>query len=669
MFVSSERQVKKIDTPPIIGQKISHYHILRELGEGGMGKVYLAQDTKLKRQVALKILPPEVAKDPERILRLRQEAKDASQLNHPNIITIYEVGCSKGIPFIASEYIDGETLYEKLLREPLALSQVLRITLQIAKALVASHEIGLIHRDIKPQNIMLRHKDGWVKVIDWGLAKSSGNEKWKIDLTRTTKKMFGYDDEWGTLAYLSPEQLQKKKIDARSDIWNLGIMLYEMLTRSHPFLRKSPFETIAAIQKDEFTPLDEDKPKELTHILRRSLHKDPEKRYQAVKDFQLDIEELKDDLKIAGVLDTSTTPPFKPARIGRKNYPYKNIFITVVLILTTAGFGYGFWYSQSLKKQARNHVVAGYKFLKERKKESLLMAKAEFEKAAEKDPNYALAFVGLADFYVLSEEYIGTPSSETLPMAEDYIKQALTINDSLGEAYATLGFIRAKQWKWVEAESLYKKAINLNREYSTARQWYCLHLRVTGNGNFEDSLRQIEVAFRLDSSSPMIYTNLVIAYLLQNDLDNSIKHGKELVALYPDSWQGHSWLGLAYLKQGNKAKAIEQLKKAVENSGRSHTLLANLGYGYAYFKENGEAQKIIKELEELYDQKKAIGQDLAKVFAGLEDKERAFDWLDKDLKARSGDLPNISWHPAFDSLRGEPRYNMLLVGINLKPTP
>lgn len=236
------------------GKQISHYKILSPLGAGGMGEVYLAEDTRLRRRVALKVLPEAVARDKDRLRRFEQEAFAASALNHPNILTIYEFGAEGETHFLAAELVDGETVRARLQRAPLALDEALDIAVQTAQALGAAHGAGIIHRDIKPENVMIRH-DGLVKVLDFGLAKLV--EQAPLD-TEAETRMQGLTRAGtivGTVAYMSPEQGRGRTIDARTDLFSLGVVLYEMLTRRHPFLGETNHHTMVAILEKEPPPL------------------------------------------------------------------------------------------------------------------------------------------------------------------------------------------------------------------------------------------------------------------------------------------------------------------------------------------------------------------------------------------------------------------------------
>ncbi len=212
------------------GASIGHYRIVTKIGTGGMGEVYLAQDAKLERQVALKVLLDEVAGDEERVRRFVQEAKAASALNHPNILTVYEIGEFEHTRYIATELIKGETLRDRLRGEPMTLREVLDVAMQVAAALNAAHGAGIVHRDIKPENIMLRD-DGIVKVLDFGLAKLNANPAGQADSEDATRAQVNTRPGvvMGTVLYMSPEQARGKETDARCDVWSLGVVMYEML--------------------------------------------------------------------------------------------------------------------------------------------------------------------------------------------------------------------------------------------------------------------------------------------------------------------------------------------------------------------------------------------------------------------------------------------------------
>ena len=292
---------------------ISHYRIVSKLGAGGMGEVYLAEDTKLDRQVALKILPPEVADDKDRMDRFVREAKSASALNQPNIITIYEIGETEGTHFIATEYIQGETLHTQLKQSPLELRAALDIAIQMASALDAAHRAGIIHRDIKPENVMIR-PDGLVKILDFGIAKLTFK---KTELTdeeaATAVKPQGTSPGViiGTANYMSPEQARGKEVGAQSDIFSFGIVLYEMVTGKRAFVGENALDVIGAILHTEPTPLNQltpDLPHEIERIINKTLRKDPNTRYQTARDLLTDLKDAREELEFQDKLERTVAP-------------------------------------------------------------------------------------------------------------------------------------------------------------------------------------------------------------------------------------------------------------------------------------------------------------------------------------------------------------------------
>src|SRR5688572_18993055 len=278
------------------GTRLGRYEIRAPLGKGGMGEVYLAHDPELGRPVALKLLPPEVAADAERMRRFAQEAKAASALNHPNILTIYEVGGADSARFIASEFVDGVTLRERLAGRPIALDEALDIALQAASALAAAHAAGIVHRDVKPENLMIR-PDGWVKVLDFGLAKLAPPAAELGDAPTQTGLATEAGVVMGTARYMSPEQACGLAVDARTDVWSLGVVLYEMIAGRLPFPGTTSGEVLAAVlqQPDplplaRFTP---NVPPDLERFVSRALARKREERYQAMHDLALDLKGLK----------------------------------------------------------------------------------------------------------------------------------------------------------------------------------------------------------------------------------------------------------------------------------------------------------------------------------------------------------------------------------------
>src|SRR5215510_10103110 len=321
------------------GTRFDRYEIISPIGAGGMGQVYLARDTRLERKVALKLLLDERTKDDQRVLRFEQEARAASALNHPNIITIYEIGDSGSTHFIATEFIEGLTLRKILAEGKMPVIAALDVAIQVASALSAAHEAGIIHRDIKPENVMLR-RDGIVKVLDFGLAKlietGVGSGEWGAGSGKSGAESGGLGVEtktlsplpthhsplqtdpgtvMGTATYMAPEQARGWRVDARADIFSLGVVLYEMVAGRAPFDGPTPIDIMTQVLDRDPRPLTSfsyGAPVELQRIVAKAMRKDREERYQTVKDLSIDLKSLKREL------EATTTLSYPSSSSGRE---------------------------------------------------------------------------------------------------------------------------------------------------------------------------------------------------------------------------------------------------------------------------------------------------------------------------------------------------------------
>jgi len=294
--------------------RLGPYKVISPLGSGGMGEVYLAEDTRLHRKVALKVLPADLASDRSRMHRFHQESMAAAALNHPHIAHIYEIGEAAGVHFIAMEYIDGDTVRHRI-NQGMKLLEILEIGFQTSTALVAAHGAGIIHRDIKPENIMVR-RDGYIKLLDFGLAKLSEPEDTTTEPDATTKAMVhtAAGTVIGTANYMSPEQAKGIHIDTRTDLWSLGVVLYEMVTGQLPFRGETSAESISLILQREPAPLTRfahEVPAELERIVTKALTKDREERYQTAKDMLIDLRNLKRKLEVDAEIERTVAPELR----------------------------------------------------------------------------------------------------------------------------------------------------------------------------------------------------------------------------------------------------------------------------------------------------------------------------------------------------------------------
>jgi len=311
----------------LTGRTLLHYSITEKIGEGGMGVVYKARNLHLDRSVAINVLPPEAVADPERKRRFLQEAKAASGLNHPNIIQVYDINSDGGVDFIAMEHIAGRTLDRHIGRRGLPLGDALKYAVQIADALAAAHAAGIVHRDVKPANVIVTEK-GFIRVLDFGLAKLT--QPMPSDISGEVSAMKSLTEEgriMGTVAYLSPEQAEGKPVDARSDIFSFGSVLYEMVTGRRAFQGDSNLSTLSAILKQEPVPCGPGIPADLEEIISRCLHKDPARRFQYMADVKVELEELREQTE-PGHKENGV--PVSPA-LGRKSAVWGALSVLVIL--------------------------------------------------------------------------------------------------------------------------------------------------------------------------------------------------------------------------------------------------------------------------------------------------------------------------------------------------
>jgi transposase-like protein len=330
----------------MIGRTISHYRILAKLGEGGMGEVYRARDTKLDREIAIKVLPPELAWDPERLERFEREAKAVAALNHPNIVTIYSVEDSDGVHFITMELVEGRTLAEIVTTAGFSLDRFFDLALPLADAVSSAHSKGVVHRDLKPANIML-DQEGRLKILDFGLAKlfdpaigTSASAQDPTVVLASSPTVAG--SVLGTADYMSPEQAEGKPVDHRSDLFSLGIILYEVLTGKHPFRGDSQASTISALLRDIPEPVSEVRPalpRHLGRIIGRCLDKQADSRYQSALDLRIDLERLKRETESA-----LTSEEREATAGGRATWRVpRSFWIAGVAIVATVAIALGFW--------------------------------------------------------------------------------------------------------------------------------------------------------------------------------------------------------------------------------------------------------------------------------------------------------------------------------------
>jgi serine/threonine protein kinase len=337
------------------GQQLGSYEVLDTLGVGGMGEVYLARDSRLDRTVALKVLSEDVSSDKRRMLRFSQEAKIASSLNQPNILTIFEFGEIDGMTFLATEFIDGKTLRAYMRGKKLNIAEVIDIAIQVLAALDAAHDAHIVHRDIKPENVMIRRRDRVVKVLDFGLAKLAERKHPMLtdqysELEAATEFKTAPHTVMGTVNYMSPEQAQAQVVDERTDIWSTGVMIYEMVSGLVPFKGATVSHTIVQILEKDPVPLTQFKnrkaPPELQRIVAKALAKSPDERYQTARDMLIDLRSLKKRLDVEAEIERSSSPDMARGIVADRGPQKKRVLVIalIAMAVVTAGiFAVNIW--------------------------------------------------------------------------------------------------------------------------------------------------------------------------------------------------------------------------------------------------------------------------------------------------------------------------------------
>ena len=798
-------------------KQIAHYRLLSRLGAGGMGEVHLAEDTRLGRKVALKILPAEFVADADRVRRFEQEARAVSALNHPNILVIYEIGKERGVHFIATEFIEGQTLRQKLDAERLRIGETLDLAVQIAEALQAAHATDIVHRDVKPENIMLR-PDGYVKVLDFGLAKpllrdegggmrdekKSKGEKLNADTVTDSQihpssfiphSFTTPGTVMGTAHYMSPEQARGQKVDARSDIFSFGIVLYEMLAGQKPFTGPTMSDVLAAILRADPAPLSRYVPSipiELERCIAKALSKDANARYQAISELLSELKRLRQRLEFEDqatvILDsgsnlTATTrissAPRKP-RVRKTidslavlplinasrdaNLEYLSDGITESLINSLsqlpklrvvprstvfrykgktvdpqeAGEELGvravfagrivqvrdaiilkaelidvaqqsqLWGEQYRHKnkdifaleteisediseklrlrlsgeekkklvkrytentEAYHLYLKGRYFTNKRTTDWIKKGIEHFQQAIDLDPNYALAYAGLADAYsFLASSTGGQPPREVYPKAEAAALQALGLDDTLGEAHSTLGFCRLLyDWDFAAAEREYKRAIELSPNYANAHDGYSFYLKATGQ--HEAAIKACERAQALDPLSMFATLSLGWAYYFARDYDRALAQARKVLDMDANFGFAHWHAGKTYLQKGQFTEAVTCMRQALNLIGGTPPFISFLGHAYARAGKHREARQMLTQLERLSNKQYVSAYLVAIVHLGLGEVDETFAWLEQAYEERSGFLAFLRVEPMLDELREDMRFADLLHRVELSSTP
>jgi eukaryotic-like serine/threonine-protein kinase len=728
------------------------YTVERELGQGGMATVYLAEEIKHKRPVAIKVMRPEVspALGAERFLR---EIGIAARLSHPHLVPLIDSGETGGLLYYVSAYLPGGSLRERLAIEGrLGITDALRITEEVGTGLDFAHRAGFVHRDVKPENILFA--DGHAMLTDFGIARASCPEDGRVT---------GAGFAVGTPTYMSPEQASgEQRLDARSDVYSLACVLYEMVTGKPPF-SDAPVRVIIAKHVTEIPvrvrTIRPEVPLHVDAAIARALAKDPANRFDTVGDFTAALrsptagsrilaiatrsiavlpfvnaspdpeneylsdgitDELIDALaKVDGIRIASRTSVFalkgKPHDVraigalldcgvvleGTVRRAGSRLRVTAQLTSTDDG---RLLWSQRFERQIddvfamqdeiagsivdtlranaiisggaphlKRHTesIAAYRlYLKgryewnRRTQEGIVAGIGFFKQAIAEDPNYALAYTGLADCYALEVDYRSVPVREGFEAAKRYARRAIELDDSLAEAHASLAWsLFIFDWDWEGAAHEFLRAIELDPRYATAHQWYAFLL--VSRGRLDEALVEAHTAVELDPGSVSARRSLSWCYFYSRRYEQARYHLERAVAMNPTSEESYRFLGMAVAMTGDHDGGIRLLEEASTMAGSGSYTRSTLGYVLARAGRTEGARAILGELESQAQHGYVSPVAFATILLALGEVERALDWAERGYEERRGWMAYLRVNPIMDPIRGHPRFDALLAKMRL----
>jgi serine/threonine protein kinase/Flp pilus assembly protein TadD len=737
----------------MIGRTISHYRVIEKLGEGGMGVVYKAEDTRLGRTVALKFLPASLTSDADAKERFVREAQAASGLDHPNICTIHEIDETEtGQMFICMSCYEGEVLKSRIARGQLPIDEAVGIADRIARGLGKAHSRGIVHRDIKPANVFIT-EDGEVKLLDFGLAKLA-------DQTGVTK----IGTTVGTVTYLSPEQARGQEVDHRTDIWSLGVVLYEMLAGRPPFQSTNEQALIYAILNEEpprLGDLRSETPRELAQVVERAMSKDPSFRYEDAESFLADLRAAAESLRpqperraraVPSLPSIAVLPFVDMSPEGDQEYFCDGMAEELINALSgverlqvasrTSAFqfkgtghdvravgrqlgvgtvlegsvrkagnrlritsqlvnvadGYHLW-SEKYDRDAddvfaiqdeislaivdklrvrllgdektrlvKRHTddqeayglyLRGRYYWNRRYEGGLRKAITHFRQAIERDPDYALPYVGTADAFHIMGYYGFLSPAEAFPQAKAAAMKALEIDDSLGEAHAALGWISTfYDWNWDAAERQFVRALELSPRYATAHEWYSLHLAAVGRS--DDAIAEVRRAQALEPVSLIVNAAAGAVLYLSRRHEEATDQLRRTLDMDPSFILPRVWAGDNYMCRGMYDEAIGDLKIAVDAAPDMTYALGSLGCAYALAGETDEARAVLNRFDELARVRYVSSVHRALPHIGLGESDRAIESFGNGLAEHDPLAPWIKVAPVLDPLRGHPGFKALV---------
>ena len=618
------------DDSPSAPISLGHYKIASALGSGGMGEVYLATDTRLNRNVAIKILPPSTSAHAEAQQRMLREARLIATIDHPNVCTIYEIGVEGERPYIVMQYVQGETLGQRMRRGPFSFAEGVDLARQITAALTEAHNRGIVHRDIKPGNIMIS-SSGVVKVLDFGLAKSFLRAP--DDLTEVV--ISAADVVSGTTPYMSPEQLLGEPLDGRSDIFSLGVVLYEMACGKRPFDRRTAAATINAILVSDPEPLGPCDLGALEPVILRALTKPVSRRFADASAMHEALSALAEGRSgPTKRVTAATTPRKKRKRVA------------------------------AIDPAAERLYLRGRTQWNKRHPEAVRQAIALFQEAVEIDPMHANAYAGLADAYMMLGFLQVIAPPDVIPKARAAAIRAIELDPGRAEPHASLGYLAGMfDWDWPTAQRELTLAMELDPTYPWAPHWYGI---IVAPKSIDDSLRHVTRAHELDPLSPIIHTAIGLAHHLRADYPAALRLYTQVLDLESTFAPAHYYIGLTYEQMKDYDSAIRNFTRAAEIANRGGLFLGALGHCYGLDGHRDLAMEVLRELEERSRERYVSPYNTMLVHLGLRDTELALEWLERALDDRAGWLWHSPVEPRLNAIRDEPRFQELMkrYGLN-----
>ncbi|MGD0824817.1 MAG: protein kinase [Terriglobales bacterium] len=758
----------------MIGQTLGRYQIVERLGEGGMGVVFRAKDPRLERDVALKVVKQDALHDEDSKRRFRLEARALSQLLHPNIATLFDFDSDRGVDFLVLEFVPGESLARTLANGPLPETRARAIALDVAEGLQSAHEKGIVHRDLKPGNIVITPR-GRAKVLDFGLARVMPGA---ASLTQSAP-ISGASALVGTVPYMSPEQVRDDPVDARTDLYALGAVLFEMTTGRRPFSSEDVLSLLYQIAHEPAPLLRIVRPGlsvELEAVVARCLEKAPLRRFSdagallralrgessddgrglptqassfaggapesgpergiqslvvlpfenrsgdPTQEFFADgmtdaliadlaqiaalrvisrtsamrfkgihppLSELARDLRVDGVVEGSAL------RVGDR------VRITVQLVdvasdrsLWAKSYERGLTDILALQSEVAHAIADEIRIqvtpderARMRSKgavnpaahvaylqgsflwnrftgESVKEAIRRYEEALAIDPNYAAAYAGLADSYIMLANHHILPPREGYSLGRRAAERGLLLDESLAELHTSLGWIhRLFDWNWPAAERESMRAVQLNPGYAFGRSRYALLL--SGMGRHEEAIAEAQRAHELDPLNLLTHTVVGDTLFYARRFDRSVASYRKCLELDPTFGAAHTDLARSLEQVGRADEAIEEFVRGTAGPDGLPRPSSGLAILYARAGRLDDARATLEEVQALAQKQFVSPYGIASYYAVIGDNDRALDWLERAYSERDGTLVWLKVHPRLDGLRGEPRFRDLLARMRL----